>query len=188
MRLGDIGYATKVARPHNRLFRAVLARFPGSREVGCTGDGFVVIFRSVVDAALPFHHALRVHRWEADAVQTRVGIHLGETVILADGDGAELTVASHAADMCARLMSLGLGGQTLLTRHAFDDARQDVRAHQELPEGGEVPAVEWAAHGPYLFKGKSDPLEVFEVGAVRIAPLRPPPDAEKGRRAIRPGR
>src|SRR5207302_1300262 len=74
---------------------------------------FVVIFPSVVDAveaALLFHHALLMHRWEADAVQTRVGIHLGETVILTEGDGAELTVASHAADMCARLMSLGLGG------------------------------------------------------------------------------
>ena len=47
--------------------------------------------------------------------------------------------------------------------------------------------MRWVAHGPYLFKGRDEPIEVFEVGAKGIAPLRPPPDGEKIRRAIPAG-
>ncbi|MFH0793640.1 MAG: protein kinase, partial [bacterium] len=43
------------------------------------------------------------------------------------------------------------------------------------------------AHGPYLFKGVDEPVEVFEVGVSGKAPLTPPKDSEKVRRAIAPG-
>jgi serine/threonine protein kinase/class 3 adenylate cyclase len=187
---GDVAYATQIARPHNDLFRRLLADYAGAREISYTGDGFLASFLSVGDAvqvALRFHDGLRRMPWECEPVQTRIGIHVGQSVILND-DGAEgLTIASHAADMCARLMSLGDGGQTLLTRHAFDDARQYVREHPEVAPGEAKPALAWAAHGPYLFKGKEEPIEVFEVGAQDIAPLTAPPDAEKAKRALRPG-
>lgn len=190
LRIGDVEYATNVARPHNQIFRRLLSRFPNAREINSMGDGFFVLFNSVGDAvetALLFHYALSVYPWKGEPARTRIGIHLGEAVIFEGDDAADLATASHAADMCARLMSLGLGGQTLLTQHAFDDARQFVRTHPALPEGGEPPRLEWVAHGPYLFKGRDEPVGVFEIGAVGIAPLRPPPDAEKARRAIRPG-
>ena len=190
VKLGDMMYATNVARPHNEMFRSILARFPGGREINYTGDGFFACFTSVADAvtvALLFHRALELHPWPGERVRTRIGIHLGQSVILHDSVDVGLTITSHAADMCARLMSLGSGGQTLLTRHAFDDARQYVRAHPLLSEDDDPPPIAWAAHGPYLFKGKDEPLEVFEVGAVGSAPLSPPGDAEKARRAIRPG-
>jgi serine/threonine-protein kinase len=43
------------------------------------------------------------------------------------------------------------------------------------------------AHGPYLFKGSEEPIEVFEVGVAGVAPLEPPIDSEKVRRNVRPG-
>jgi TolB-like protein/class 3 adenylate cyclase/Flp pilus assembly protein TadD len=184
-KLGDVEYANKVVRPHNRIFREIIASIPGAEENNYTGDGFLATFPRVsdaVNAALRFQYALRNYPWEVAPITTRIGIHIGETVLLEGSEAGRLLIASHAADMCARLMSLAQGGQTLLTRHAFDDARQYVRQHPTVPGCVEPPAIKWAAHGQYRFKGKEDPLEVFEVGAVDFAPLVAPPDSEKARR------
>ena len=154
--LGDVAYAQKIAKPHNKIFRDILARFAGAQTLNYTGDGFLASFRSVgdaVDAALLFHHALRIYPWDSRSVATRVGIHVGEAVMIEGNDPDKMLIASHAADMCARLMNLGAGGQTLLTRHAFDDARQYVRAHPPVSDSTEAPQLEWAAHGRYRFKG-----------------------------------
>ena len=82
-------------------------------------------------------------------------------------------------------MGLALGGQILLTHSAFDGARQYVREHPPV-EGAtkELPPIRWNAYGRYKVKGVDDPIEVFEVGAEGIAPLKPPPDSEKARRAV----
>jgi tetratricopeptide (TPR) repeat protein len=77
-------------------------------------------------------------------------------------------------------MGLAEGGQILLTRAAFDSARQ----HILLVEEGAP--VEWRAHGPYRFAGVEDPLEVFEVGVTGLSPLRPPAGSEKARRVVAP--
>ena len=45
--------------------------------------------------------------------------------------------------------------------------------------GRPQPSLQWMAHGLYRFKGAEDAMEVFEVGGVGVAPMRPPPDAEK---------
>ena len=207
---GDERYAREIALPHNKIFRRLLKVTPGALELNYTGDGFFASFQTVQDAvnvALLFHHAMRRYPWQAETPLTRVGIHTGQMVVIDGGEG-QVEQISHAADMCARLMSLGCGGQTLLTRHAFDDGRQYVREHPALPAGlfagiasdvstqtaeseaassrTDVPAIEWLAHGQYIMKGKDDdPLEVFEVGAVGLAPLKAPPDSEKVRRAVR---
>lgn len=188
VKLGDAAYAASIAKPHNDLFRRLLAEYPGARELNYAGDGFLASFRRVSDAvklALRFHHGLRTWPWQVEAVQTRIGIHVGEATLLDKPDDREMSIASHAADVCARVMGLGSGGQTLLTRHAFDDARQYVREHPPVSDGGAPPALAWAAHGRYRFKGKDeDPLEVFEVGVVGLAPLDAPPDSEKARRVL----
>ena len=47
----------------------------------------------------------------------------------------------------------GMGGQILLTRSVFDDARQYVRQHPPLGEGAAPPPppIRWVAHGRYVF-------------------------------------
>jgi class 3 adenylate cyclase/tRNA A-37 threonylcarbamoyl transferase component Bud32 len=196
IKLGDVDYANEIAKPHNTMFRAILTQFPGAQENNYTGDGFLAMFARVsdaVNAALLFQQALASYAWKnTPAPQVRIGIHVGETMELEGKDADQLLIASHAADMTARIMSLGMGNQTLLSLHAFDDGRQYVRSHPRFGAGDEVdanhasdtPELKWIAHGKYLFKGKDEPLEVFEVGAEGLAPFKAPPDAPKARRAV----
>src|SRR5262249_55238377 len=75
----------------------------------------------------------------------------------------------------------------LLTRSAFDSARQYVLEHPMVGGIEETPDLHWIAHGPYVMKGSADPVDIYEVGAVGLAPLRAPADSEKARRAVKPG-
>jgi hypothetical protein len=45
------------------------------------------------------------------------------------------------------------------------------------------PEIEWRNHGLYEVKGVEDPVEICEVGEPGFAPLKPPPDSEKAKRA-----
>ncbi|MCP3961743.1 MAG: hypothetical protein GY719_28205 [bacterium] len=45
-----------------------------------------------------------------------------------------------------------------------------------------MPSPRWLAHGTYLFKGVEEPVEIFEAGVDRFAPLTPPGETEKVRR------
>jgi class 3 adenylate cyclase len=111
--LGDAAYAEHVARPHNEIFRRILREFPDAAENNYTGDGFLATFERVsdaVNAALLFHHALRTFPWQRVEPRTRIAIHLGESVMLEGSSPQETITASHAADVCARVMGLGQGG------------------------------------------------------------------------------
>ncbi len=172
---------------HNALFEGIAPSFPAMRIFKHTGDGYFASFAGVADAvrfALLFQDVMRRERWTAVTLATRIGIHTGEvteTEILGHGD-----LQGPAADLTARVMSLAVGGQILLTRGPFDEARPFVREHP-LVDGETAPALSWLAHGPYRMKGRDEPMEIFEVGADGLAPLAPPPDSEKAKRAIRPG-
>jgi len=187
--LGDRDYVRYIAQPHNEIFRQTVSRFPGAEENNFTGDGFLSTFERVSDAinaALLFHVALRTHGWQRDIPLTRIGIHLGESVLYEGADASQQLLASHAADMCARVMGMAVGGQTLLTRAAFDNGRQYIREHPTLECNEETPRLEWLAHGRYQFQGKAEPMEIFEVGAVGRAPLRAPEGSEKAARTVSP--
>lgn len=184
--LGDRDYALRVLAPHDHLFRALLAEYPGAALNNDMGDGYLATFPAPGDAvrfALRFHAALAAEPW-ADAVRqagrvplTRVGIHLGEHVELAQPGAPKLS--GQAVDLAARVMGLARPGQTLLTRHAFDSARQHVRENPAEP----TRPLAFVAHGLYRFKGNDDdPLEVFGVGPEGSPELAPPPDSEKARR------
>jgi serine/threonine-protein kinase len=84
-----------------------------------------------------------------------------------------------AADMTARIQSLALPGQILVSRAAFDNARQYVREHPKCNEGVSCPLLHWDAHGYYRFKGIPDSQEVFEVGAQDSSPCKAPVNSEK---------
>jgi serine/threonine-protein kinase len=136
-----------------------------------------------------FQYLIAREPWRPEPIRVRLGLHIGEVAELGKEASGAPKLVGLAADLAARIMSLAQPGQMLMTRTAFDDARQYVRSHPQLNGhgDGELPPLKWVAHGPYLFKGSDEPLDLFEVGAVGIAPLTEPPDSEKARRAVRAG-
>lgn len=187
-RLGDTA-AAKIISRHDEIFRRTVGAFPFAEILKDLGDGFLARFSSASDAvhaALHFQSTLRHEDWGGERVQARIGLHLGEVSEMeVESTTGRAKLSGLAVDMAARVMGLALPGQILMTRAAFDNARQYVREHQSSDDSG-APSVtrKWMAHGRYVFKGADEPVEVFEVGEVGIAPLHVPPDSEKARRAV----
>lgn len=180
-RLGDESYAALLMR-HNVAFERAIGMEGGGRIVTSTGDGFLAEFHTSAEAvrvALRFQLSMHSGEWNGAGVQVRCALHSGMAVAVRGAHG-EANLSGLAVDVAARVMGLAIPGQVLLTRHVFDDARQYVRDLQE----SEGRRLEWKAHGPYLFKGTDEPLEVYEVGVAGVSPLRPPVDGEKARRAV----
>lgn len=189
-KLGDRAYIEKVLGPHDQIFRRILADYEGAQEIKNTGDGFLATFRLVsdaVNAALRFQHEMRSYPWEMDAPGARVGIHVGEGVVVKGAEPGKIDIQGLAVDICSRVMSVGHAGQILLTHHTYDDACQFVREHPRVPEGSKPMELRWLSHGRYRFKGKEDPLDVFEIGALDFAPFARPPDSDKASRVKEPG-
>src|SRR5688500_16620283 len=185
-RLGTTTYV-RLLGLHDQLFRRLIGATPGAQLLQDAGDGYFAAFETVSDAvtfALRFQHEMGAQQWDPEPLRSRVGIHVGEVAQMrqSEDDGGSAKLIGMAADVAARVMSLAMGGQILLTRSAFDEARQFV---SEFRADGETPVpLKWMAHGEYLLKGNPDPLEVFEVGIERISPLTAPPDTEKARRSV----
>ncbi len=177
---------TAALRIHNGHFERLAHESRGIRILQNAGDGYFAEGDSVsevVKFALLFQDAMRAGPWDGMRLTARVGIHAGEISALESEGGSG--VVAPAADLAARVMSLAVGGQVLLTRFPFDEARHFIREHPAVD--GKSPPLRWLAHGPYRLSGRDEPLEIFEVGADGLAPLAPPPDGEKAKRAIRPG-
>lgn len=186
--LGD-REAAALFRRHDRLARDALEEY-GGREIDKT-DGFLLIFDrpwSAVRYALSYHQSL-----SELGLAARVGIHLGEVILHrniprdVERGAKPVEVEGLAKPTAARLMSLAVGGQTLLTRAAYEVARRgaagngdrDRRRPPGETEGGDL---QWRAHGRYRFQGISDDVEVFEAGIPGTAPLVAPAGSAKVRR------
>lgn len=112
-----------------QLLHAAFQRFQGY-EVDTQGDAFFFAFARATDAvsaAVAAQRTLASHTWpKGAAVRIRMGLHTGEPQRTADGYvGLDVHLA-------ARLMSVGHGGQVLLsqtTRHLVE---------QHLPAGGSL--------------------------------------------------
>ena len=174
--LGD-RRAAELFRRHDRLARDLLEEH-GGREIDKT-DGFLLLFDRpwrAVCYALAYHAAL-----EGLELAARVGIHLGEVILHCNSasdvarGAKQVEVEGLAKPTAARLMSLAVGGQTLLTRAAHDVARRGAASEGDG-------ALEWPAHGRYQFQGIAEAVEVFEVGMPEKAPLERPADSAKVRR------
>jgi len=79
-------------------------------------------------------------------------------------------------------MSLGSDSQILLSRFAFDSARQVLKGEDIAGVG----PLSWLNHGTYVLKGVEEPIEICEVGEVGLAVLSPPIGSEKARRKVSP--
>ena len=64
-------------------------------------------------------------------VLDRIGIHIGE-VVIEEREGAlkPRDMYGMQVDSCARIMSLASGDQILLSRSAFDNARQALKGEE----------------------------------------------------------
>jgi len=97
--------------------------------------------------------------------------------------GPARDVLGMQVDLAARVTALTDGGQILMTRGVFDNARQILKG-QLLPGIGDL---RWLNHGLYFLKGFVDPSEICEVGEAAVAPLRQPADCPAAQRATVPG-
>ncbi len=190
--VGDLGdaRAAEILAHHDRLARDLIGRFQG-REIDKT-DGFLLLFQRPFDAvrfSLEYH--LRLAQLSDQAgieLRARVGIHLGEVILHENPPrdvlrGAKpLEVQGLAKPIAARAMGLAEGGQTLLTRAAFDLVRRAV-------DEGEIDGrkLHWLDHDEYRFKGVEEGLPIFEVGLEGVSPLRAPADTEKAERLLANG-
>ncbi|MEO1369098.1 MAG: putative peptide modification system cyclase, partial [Acidobacteriota bacterium] len=170
-RLGEQRTA-ELLRQHDRFARDLLGRYDG-QEID-KSDGFLFLFRRIGDAvgyAVAYHAAVdRLAATSEVPLAARAGIHFGEVLLFENTPedvrrGAKpLEVEGLAKPLAARLMSLALPGQTLMTRAAYELARAS-----ELPAPGEE--LEWLAHGKYRVQGLIEPVSVFEVGVPARSPL-----------------
>ncbi|MDA1275591.1 MAG: protein kinase [Verrucomicrobia bacterium] len=181
-RLGD-RQAVALIQQHHALLREILVRFKDGEEIGTAGDSFFIVFAKPSDAvqfSLLLQSKLRGLPKQAPLLD-RVGIHIGEVVIEErPGTYKPKDMYGLQVDICARVMSLAEGDQIVLTRSAFDNARQVLKG--EEIEG--VGALSWMNHGPYVLKGVEEPMEICEVGEVGAAVLKPPADSEKVHRYV----
>ncbi|MFL6198476.1 MAG: tetratricopeptide repeat protein [Thermoanaerobaculia bacterium] len=187
--IGD-ARSQEVFAAHDQMARSLLALFEG-REIDKT-DGFLLLFDRPIQAvsyALAYHRELAGMGERLDLpLAARAGIHLGEVWLRENApedvaQGAKpVEVDGLAKHTVARVAGLARGRQTLLTHAAFDLAR---RAVVGTTSSGRRPG--WLAHGPYLFQGIAEPVDVFEVGFSGFAPLSAPADTAKARRAVPAG-
>ncbi|MGN6728438.1 MAG: putative peptide modification system cyclase [Rhodanobacteraceae bacterium] len=186
-RMGDQS-AANIIRKHDRLARALVEQHRG-REIDKT-DGFLLLFDRPIQAvafALDYQRGLK-HLSAAEGVilRARVGIHMGDVVIWENAPedvarGAKpIEVEGLVKPVAARLAQLARPQQTLMSIAAAGIAR---RAQSELARDLAA-RVHWKEHGRYRFKGLPEPLEVFEVGEDKIAPLHAPVSGRTARKIL----
>lgn len=181
-RLGDEA-AVRLIAEHHALLREILAGERDGEEISTNGDSFLLALSrpsSAVRFALRAQARMReFSRRCGETIRDRMAIHVGE-VLVEEGSS---DLQGIQVDTCARVMSLGGGDQILLTRFAFDNARQALRAG----EFENLAELRWLSHGHYSLQGLEEPVEICEVGEEGLAVLQAPPDSAKARRAFQPG-
>lgn len=181
--------AMQLVRRHHDIVRKLLAGSATGEEVSTSGDSFFIAFATPSEAVM---FALRMQSLiedmngeEGTSVQDRVGIHVGEVYVdNAKVAGKTFDFNGIQVDTAARIMSLAQGKQILMSRFVYDNAFQMLNGHDI--DGIDV--IAWRNHGFYEVKGVQAPVEICEVGQVGLAPLKPPPDSEKAKRAPSPVR
>jgi TolB-like protein/class 3 adenylate cyclase/Flp pilus assembly protein TadD len=140
------------------------------RVVKGTGDGFIVEFRSVVDAvrcAIELQHGLMERNAGLPPerrIEFRVGIHLGDVVEESDGD-----LMGDGVNIAARLEGIAKPGAICLS----EDAYRQVKGRLDLVVSD---------LGQTELKNIVEPIRVYslEVGAaVQVAPTPSPAPVEK---------
>jgi len=180
--LGD-AKALNFLQRHHALVREVLAGFPEGEEISTAGDSFFLVFTRPSDGvkfSLILQRRLRdLAEATGHDISDRIGLHVGEVLIAEPaGKGVAKDLYGIQVDICSRVAALAQGKQILMTRFAFDSARQVLRGEEF---DGSQPLV-WMNHGRYRLKGVEDPVEVCAVGEKDGPASSRPGNTEKGRR------
>ncbi len=184
-RLGTTAYMRYVAR-HDEILQECLSDIAGARVLNETGDGFLVRFEDPSDAvtmALRLQFRLYGERCEGERIQIRIGLHLGVVTEMDERIRGEKRAVGMPINLTARIMDLAEGGQILMTRAVYEDARNHVREHPTLSGQATPTELRWLSHGFYEFQGNPEPMELFEVGAEGIASFVAPQGSGKAHRA-----
>ena len=182
-RRGEAAWIREVIQPFQQILRTVFDR-RGGRLQAETPSVYELSYETAdaaLNAALDFHRGVKAHPWPGPAPSLRVGIHVGQVVRFGGLDDSRVLQLSPGMDVCRRICRMALPGQTLLTRTAFDVAREHAG---QAPRAGDAEAGElrWLSHGRFELAGIDEAVEVYEVGE-GSAPLKAPPDAPEARRA-----
>ncbi len=181
-RLGE-SQAEALDQQHRATVRETLRAGSEGQEVSTAGDGFLLAFNQPSEAvrfALDVQARMRSVSAEAGtSLLMRIGIHWGEvTVDIAPESDRIVDLTGLQVDLASRVMGLALGGQILMTRGIFDNARAELRGR----DPGGLNPLRWCSHGPYILKGFDEPIAICEVGEEGVAPFSPPQGGEKAQR------
>ncbi|HXJ61586.1 MAG TPA: protein kinase [Verrucomicrobiae bacterium] len=181
-RWGDLE-STALIQQHHGFAREIAGGFPEGEAIGTAGDSCFLVFAKPSDA-VRFSLLLqgRLHglaRETGRPLFDRIGIHVGE-VVIEEAPGVEKPKDLYGmqVDTCAHIMSLARASQILMSRFAFDNARQVLKG-QDLPGVG---ALCWLNHGPYQLKGVDEPVDICEVGEQGLGALQAPSSSDKAQR------
>ncbi|MBL9173837.1 MAG: CHASE2 domain-containing protein [Verrucomicrobiales bacterium] len=180
--LGDVE-AVRILQQHALALRTLLREYPDGLEVSAIGGRFLLVFDKPSDA-VRFALALRTRssllgRKLGHNLSDRIGIHVGEVLMeLSTGANQPPALNGIHVDLAQALQTLGGPGQILLTRFAYDTARQSLKSMSGSGSGG----LQWRVHGFYQMDGLADPFEVCEVSDRIPDSPKPPPGNEQIRR------
>ena len=158
----DENLALDVRKEHMELLRSIFARH-GGEEIKTTGDGFLITFKSAVEAlhcGIEIQRTLCEHNSKAPTdrrIDHRVALHVGDVVCEEDGD-----VVGDGVNIASRIAGVATGAEVWFSKQVFDQVRNKIEAR--ILEVGQ-----------YRLKGIAEPVPLFKVG-------KEPPPAGRGKR------
>ncbi|MCX6848464.1 MAG: hypothetical protein NTY98_06055 [Verrucomicrobia bacterium] len=170
---------------------SALKREEAGRIVSDTGDGVFAVFVSALDAvetALKVQWRMSRETWPtSEPVTIRIGLDVGDTTTRPDAVHGIDQPFGTVTDSAARIMSLGAGGQILMTQGVSYLISNGLRRHPFHREGDDSLGdlrLQLESHGNYRFKGDqvaegARPLEVFEVRPAALGKCSRPETSEK---------
>lgn len=188
-RLGEESYARAVWQPFREAVHACIFERAAARDLDATRGCCRAEFRHVSDAvqaALLLHEELQRSSIAVAGALIRTAIHLEDSQRPATNSPSGPPWGGVAGQLCERLLALACPQQILLSKSAFDMARQFI--DRQLPQAPDHPAarrvLDWQEHGRYLWEDSDELVRIGEVGIQGQAPFRPPANQAGVRRLL----
>jgi class 3 adenylate cyclase len=173
----DIEGSTKLAQEHSDSMPALLARHNEILNLAIqahngfvfriVGDSFSAAFHTATDAlnaALAAQRTLQNEAWSPAPIKVRMGIHTGSAQLKDDPQGQGASYEGYGTlALTQRIMSVGHGGQILLSQTTHDLVKD------RLPEGTELRDM-----GERRLKDIVRPEHIYQVAAPDLLSDFPP--------------